>query len=387
MGACQGCSQCDPLANLYLATTRVTRRTTTDMPKLFRAGGKSRANHGSADPTGSTADPTVTLEMVAEHAGVSRSTVSQVLDASGDVPADLVERVISAAAELGYSLQQGSGSAAHRRSHSIALLIPETTGKFFADPYFASVIQGAAAFLEDTDYVLNLLVGSSTESDKILRHLQSDHVDGVLVISHRSDDGSYLRLGESMPVVFAGRPTGVGGDDAYYVDIDNVGAAAAATRHLIERGHTRIATIAGPENMVTSADRIAGWEAALAEAGLTPGPIESADFSPVGGVYAMRRLLKQEQPFDGIFIASSQMASGALTVLRDAGMSVPGDVGITTVDNDQFAINAEPPLTTMEQPTNLHGAKIAEMLLEIIEGRPVDRHTTIATTLVVRDSA
>jgi len=357
------------------------------MSKLFRAGGKSRASRGSTDPAGSTADPIVTLDMVAERAGVSRSTVSRVLDGADDVPADLVDRVISAAAELGYSPQRGGGNAAHRRSHSIALLIPETAGKFFADPYFASVIQGAAAFLEDTDYVLNLLVSSPSESEKILRHLHSGHVDGVLVVSHRSDDGSLLKLGESVPVVFAGRPTGVGADNANYVDVDNVGAAAAATRHLIERGRTRIATIAGPENMVTSADRIAGWEAALAEAGLTPGPIESADFSPVGGVYAMRRLLKQEQPFDGIFIASSQMASGALTVLRDAGMSVPGDVGITTVDNDQFAINAEPALTTMEQPTSLHGARIAEMLLDIIDGRTVDRHAMIATTLVVRDSA
>jgi LacI family transcriptional regulator len=101
----------------------------------------------------------------------------------------------------------------------------------------------------------------------------------------------------------------------------------------------------------------------------------------------MRRLLKQKESFDGIFIASSQMASGALTVLHEAGLKIPNDVGITTVDNDQFAINAEPPLTTMEQPTTLHGARIAEMLLDLIEGRPVDKHATIATTLVVRDSA
>jgi LacI family transcriptional regulator len=139
--------------------------------------------------------------------------------------------------------------------------------------------------------------------------------------------------------------------------------------------------------MVAAVDRVTGWRNAIEAAGLTPGPIESADFTPVGGVYAMRRLLKQEQTFDGIFVASSQMASGALTVLRDAGLKVPTDVGITTIDNDQFAINAEPPLTTMEQPTTLHGAKIAEMLIDIIEGRPVDKHATIATTLVVRDSA
>jgi LacI family transcriptional regulator len=332
-------------------------------------------------------DPTATLDMVATSAGVSRSTVQQVLDATGDVPANLVDRVTAAMADVGYVPDRAGRAVSGHRSYSIALLIPETASKFFADPYFAAVIQGAAAFIEDTDYVLNLLIGSPAESEKTLRYLQGGNVDGVLVISHHSDDSSYLLLSKSVPVVFAGRPTGLDGDDAYYVNVDNIGAGAMATRHLIERGHTRIATIAGPQNMVAAVDRVTGWRNAIEAAGLTPGPIESADFTPVGGVYAMRRLLKQEQTFDGIFVASSQMASGALTVLRDAGLKVPTDVGITTIDNDQFAINAEPPLTTMEQPTTLHGAKIAEMLIDIIEGRPVDKHATIATTLVVRDSA
>ncbi|WP_349898947.1 LacI family DNA-binding transcriptional regulator [Parafrigoribacterium soli] len=332
-------------------------------------------------------DPTATLEMVAERAGVSRSTVAQVLDASGEVPAVVVDRVTAAIAELGYVPDRGRSVSGKRRSYSIALVIPETASKFFADSYFPAVIQGAAAFLEDTDYVLNLLIGSPAESEKTMRYLQDGNVDGVLVISHHSDDSSYLLLSKSVPVVFAGRPTGIDSDEACYINVDNVGAGATATRHLIERGHTRIATIAGPQNMVAAVDRVTGWRTALETAGLTPGPIESADFTPVGGVYAMRRLLKQEVPFDGIFIASSQMASGALTVLRDAGLNVPTDVGITTVDNDQFAINAEPPLTTMEQPTTLHGARIAEMLIDVIEGRDVDKQATIATTLIVRDSA
>jgi LacI family transcriptional regulator len=101
----------------------------------------------------------------------------------------------------------------------------------------------------------------------------------------------------------------------------------------------------------------------------------------------MRRLLERGGDFDAVFVASAQMASGALGVLREAGLSVPSDLGMTTVDNDYFAINAVPPLTTVEQPTTRQGAKIAEMLVDLIEGRTIERHATIPTSLVIRDSA
>ncbi|WP_349898946.1 LacI family DNA-binding transcriptional regulator [Parafrigoribacterium soli] len=328
-----------------------------------------------------------TLEMVAARAGVSRSTVSRVVNSSPQVTADVVAIVNAAIAELGYVPNRAARSLASRRTYAIALVIPENTAKFFSDPYFAAVIQGAANFLGASDYVLNLLIGSPGDELKTLRYVERGNVDGALVLSHHSDDGSYLKLGSSMPVVFGGRPAGSDSDEAYYVDIDNVEAGTMATRHLIERGRSRIATIAGPQDMSAGTDRIAGWRSALTGAKLTPGPIEYGDFTPVGGADAMRRLLQQHASFDGLFVASAQMASGALGVLREAGLSVPADVGVTTVDNDYFAINAIPPLTTIEQPTQQQGAKMAEMLLDIIEGRPVDRHATIATTLVIRDSA
>lgn len=328
-----------------------------------------------------------TLEMVAARAGVSRSTVSRVVNSSPQVTADVVAIVNAAIAELGYVPNRAARSLASRRTYSIALVIPENTAKFFSDPYFAAVIQGAANFLSDSDYVLNLLIGSPGDELKTLRYVERGNVDGALVLSHHTDDGVYLKLGNSLPVVFGGRPTGAETDDAYYVDIDNIDAGTAATRHLIDRGRTRIATIAGPQDMSAGMDRIAGWRAALSDAGLEPGPIEVGDFTPTGGADAMRRLLERNEDFDGLFVASAQMASGALGVLREAGRSVPGDLGVATVDNDYFAINAVPPLTAIEQPTQQQGAKMAEMLLDIIEGRPVDKHATIATTLIVRDSA
>jgi LacI family transcriptional regulator len=325
--------------------------------------------------------------MVAARAGVSRSTVSRVVNNSPQVTPDVVAIVTTAIAELGYVPNRAARSLVSRRTQSIALVIPENTAKFFADPYFAAVIQGAAMFLAETEYTLTLLIGSPDDSNKVLRYLQGGNVDGALILSHHSDDGSYLHLAGSIPVVFGGRPMDTDDHDSYYVDIDNVDAASMATKHLIERGRTRIATIAGPQNMAAGLDRIEGWRAALDAAGLTPGPVEVGDFTPPGGADAMRRLLEHHADFDAVFVASAQMASGAIGVLREAGLSVPSDLGITTVDNDYFAINAVPPLTTVEQPTTQQGAKIAEMLVDLIEGRAVERHATIPTSLVIRDSA
>ncbi|MDQ1526129.1 MAG: hypothetical protein QOG18_742 [Microbacteriaceae bacterium] len=328
-----------------------------------------------------------TLEMVAARAGVSRSTVSRVVNNSPQVTPEVVAIVTSAIAELGYVPNRAARSLVSRRTQSIALVIPENTAKFFADPYFAAVIQGAAMFLAETEYTLTLLIGSPDDSTKVLRYLQGGNVDGALVLSHHSDDGAYLRLARSLPVVFGGRPMDNEYNDSFYVDSDNVDAAAMATRHLIERGRTRIATIAGPQDMAAGIDRLEGWRTTVEAAGLTPGPVEVGDFTPPGGADAMRRLLERDGDFDAVFVASAQMASGALGVLREAGLSVPSDLGITTVDNDYFAMNAVPPLTTVEQPTPRQGAKIAEMLVDLIEGRTIERHATIPTSLVIRDSA
>jgi LacI family transcriptional regulator len=325
--------------------------------------------------------------MVAARAGVSRSTVSRVVNNSPQVTPDVVAVVTSAIAELGYVPNRAARSLVSRRTQSIALVIPENTAKFFADPYFAAVIQGAAMFLADTEYTLTLLIGSPDDSNKVVRYLQGGNVDGALILSHHSDDGSYFELAGSIPIVFGGRPMDNDVRDSYYVDIDNVDAASMATRHLIERGRKRIATIAGPQNMAAGIDRIEGWRSTLDAAGLTPGPVEVGDFTPPGGAAAMRRLLEHRSDFDAVFVASAQMASGAIGVLREAGLTVPADLGITTIDNDYFAMNAVPPLTTVEQPTTQQGAKIAEMLVDLIEGRTIERHATIPTSLVIRESA
>jgi DNA-binding LacI/PurR family transcriptional regulator len=334
----------------------------------------------------STSPPAPTLEAVAALAGVSRSTVSRVVNASPRVTPDVIAAVNAAIEQLNYVPNRAARSLASRRTLTIALVIPENTAKFFADPYFASVIQGVAMYLSTTDYTLTLLIASEADPEKTRRYLQGGNVDGALILSHHSDDRSYVQLASALPVVFGGRPTGQTGSTTYIVDVDNTAAAERATQYLIDHGRTRVATIAGPQDMSAGIDRLDGWRKAVTGASLEAGLIEYSDFSSSGGAAAMERMLASGRKFDALFAASAQIASGALGVLKDHGLSVPRDVAIATIDNDYYAQNSTPPLTTIEQPTTEQGGKIAETLVRLIAGEEVDRLTIMPTRLIERES-
>jgi DNA-binding LacI/PurR family transcriptional regulator len=327
-----------------------------------------------------------TLEQVAKAAGVSRSTVSRVINDSPKVTPEALAAVRKAIDELGYVPNRAARILASRRSQSIALVIPENTARFFADPYFATVVQGIAMYLSDTDYTLSLLIAAENTGEKTRRYLQAGNVDGALVLSHHSDDRSYTELARSIPIVFGGRPMGYEDSKAYFVDVDNAAAARDVTNRLIAKGRRNIATVAGPADMSAGVDRVEGWRQALTEAGLTSDLVEHGDFSPAGGEAAMRRLLDRNVPIDGIFAANSLMAQGALKVLRAHGKSVPGDIGVVTFDNDYVTQSSSPPLTTVEQPTVEQGRRMVDVLLQLIDGGTVPQVTMMPTLIIERGS-
>jgi DNA-binding LacI/PurR family transcriptional regulator len=327
-----------------------------------------------------------TLEMVAARAGVSRSTVSRVVNSPSRVPERVVVAVRQAIEELGYVPNQAARSLASHRALTIALVIPQDTTRFFADPYYSSVVPGVTRYLSTTDYTLSLLISSEADAEKTRRYLLSGNVDGALVLSHHTQDRLYVEIARELPMIFGGRPTGYDGDHLHVVDIDNAAAASVATTRLAQAGRTRIAGIAGPQVIASAIDRLAGWRAGLAAAGQPDDLLEFSDWSVDGGADAARRLLDRGVAFDGLFAASAQIASGALEVLRERGLSVPRDVAVTTIDNDHYASEATPPLTTIEQPTVELGAAIAETLVRLIAGDPIPKLTILPTRLVERDS-
>lgn len=326
-----------------------------------------------------------TIEEVASAAGVSRSTVSRVVNGSTAVSPEALESVKRAIEELSYVPNRAARSLASRQTHAIALIVPEDTTRFFGDPFFASIVAGITGALRGSDYLLNLLIASDDPGDKMTSFVRNGGVDGALIVSHHTSDAFIDRVADAVPVVWGGRPVRIREGD-YVVDVDNVAGARTATRHLIETGRTRIATISGPMTMVSSVDRVQGFRGALADAGLSPFAEEAGDYSEASGADAARRILAEGRP-DAIFVASDLMARGAMTALRSAGIRVPEDVALVGFDDSSVALSTEPQLTTMRQPMYAQGEAMAGVLLSRLAGRDPAHTTILPTELVVRASS
>lgn len=333
-----------------------------------------------------TRKPKPTLELVAERAGVSRATVSRVVNGSDRVKPDAKKAVDLAIRELNYVPNRAARSLAQGRTNSIALVVPENTAKFFADPYFAKVVQGAAQHLAGTEFMLTLLLATESDPAKTTRYLQGGNVDGALVLSHHADDRSYADLGTLLPMVYGGRTMSDDQNDIYVVDIDNIAAARQATNVILGKGRTKLAMIAGPQDMGAGLDRLLGFKQALEHAGLEPVAIEAGDFTPASGHRIMQQLLAAGHPIDGLFAASAQMGFGALQALAEAGVQVPGEISVTAVDDDSFARSATPPLTTIAQNPERQGEIMAELLIKRIHGEQVPEWSIMETKLVLRGS-
>ena len=327
-----------------------------------------------------------TLEMVAAESGVSRSTVSRVVNGSPKVRPEVVETVNAAIERLNYIPNRAARSLASRQTYAIALLVPERVMTFFNDPFFASVVQGITAGLEDSDYILNLLVSSSDPARKTRRYLRGGNVDGAFVVSHHASDRDLADLCDIMPVVFGGRPALADRATCHYVDIDNVQGARTAVDYLIGAGRRRIATITGPGDMPAAVDRRTGWAAALAAASLPADALAAGDFTEAGGAAAMRHLLAARPDLDAVFVANDLMARGALRVLGEAGRTVPDDVAVVGYDDSPVATALRPALTTIAQPSELMGRRMAELLLSLLTGQDPEPTELLPTTLVLRET-
>ena len=329
-----------------------------------------------------------TLEQVAERAGVSRSTASRAINGGLRVSPEAMESVAAAVAELGYTPNRAARSLVTRRTESVALVVPEPDERVLSDPFFAGVLNGVATPLAQSDLQLLLIIARPGESERTARYLRAGHVDGAIVVSHHRDDAIDRALqGSGLPTVFIGRPL-AGGETAAVVDTDNVRGGRLATEHLIGLGRRRIGTVTGPADMSAGIDRLAGWRAALTEAGLPDDAVVHGDFTVDGGAVGVRELLERYPDLDAVFIASDLMAAGALPVLAELGRDVPGDVAVVGYDNSGLATTTKPNLTTVTQPVIAMARAAGEELVAQLQGREPRRAAQIfEPELVVRGSA
>ncbi len=340
------------------------------------------------------------LEEVAALAGVSRATVSRVVNGATTVDAAMRSRVDDAVRELGYQPNLSARALVRRRTDTLALVVSEPDVRVFGDPFFSGIIRGVTAEASAAGLqVVILLAQSDADLARVERYARSGAADGVLLISEHAglDPLPRAMVEAGMPVVIGGRPHDES-LDVLYVDNDNVHGGHLAARRLVEIGRRRIGTVAGPTDMTAGTDRLDGFRAELGER-FRPELVEHGEFTQSSGEAATERLLATAPDIDGIFAASDLMALGAIAALRRAGRRIPADVAVVGFDDIATAASASPPLTTVRQQTVLQGRAMVRLLLSHTRPdltlEPVDSipstqgrsQVLLPVELVVRDSA
>lgn len=330
----------------------------------------------------------LTLESVAELAGVSRSTVSRVINGQIGVRDDVRQRVWQIIEETGYQPNLAARALASNRSGIIGLVIPHAVSTLFSDPYFPRLIQGISLTCNANDLNLTLFLFHNEDEEEKLssRVVNAGFLDGVIIASSHSEDPLIPILVQAkMPLVVLGR------QDSYpqvsFVDVDNFNGAYAATSHLLRLGHRRVGHVGGPSKMVAGADRHAGYRQALMDKG-HPYDAElvfEGDFTEATGYVGMQRLLAARP--DAVVAGSDQIAFGAWRAIREAGLQVPQDIALTGFDDLLPPDTGRPRLTTIRQPVVRSGMEAVNMLIDIIDnGLTPPRRVILDTQLVIRES-
>ena len=319
-----------------------------------------------------------TMEDVARAAGLSRALVSLVMRGSDKVSDTSRERVLTAAAELGYRPNLAARHLASKRSLTIGLVLNDLHNPFFpevADGVHAAATEAGYRVLINSGYLRGALEREAVESFIYLG------VDGVLLAGARIGASDLEQLAARVPVTVIGRHLRSTSVDT--VNNDDLAGGRLATEHLIELGHQRIVHIDGGQG-AGSSQRRSGYSAAMRDHGLEPEVI-SAQFTEEAGLRAGRRLAGRPKPPEAIFVANDLAAVGVLGALADHGLRVPDDLSVVGYDNTSLAGIHHISLTSVDQDRHNMGRLAVEVLLERIGGgRRGAVHHVIAPSLVRR---
>lgn len=340
-----------------------------------------------------------TLEDVARVAGVSRATVSRVINGIRNVDPAIQEAVRQAVLSTGYAPNRAARALVTRRAETIALVVSGAGGesreeqqdfaaRVFADPFFGRVVSGVIGYLRPRSmHPVLMFAEDAATREQVVGYLRQGSADGALVVStHAEDPLPPMLASAGLPAVLFARPARP--VPLSYVDLAHQDGAKLAAEHLLGRGCRRIATITGPLDVPAGQERLTGFRDTMARHGRPYVPVAEGGFTQASGEEAMARLLDEHPGLDGVFAANDLMARGACLVLRDRGKRVPDEVAVVGFDDSSVATSGRPPLTTVRQPVEEMAGAMARLLQEHIEEDGREATSVIfEPTLVVRESA
>ena len=327
----------------------------------------------------------ITIADVAARAGVSKTTVSRVLNGKGELDLRTAERVRQVIAELGYVPSARAVGLARGRTRIVGMLVPSLTW-----PWMGEVLQGAVDVVESEGYGLLLFTFNRGEESmhQFASQVSAQSFDGLLVIEPEGTLTYIEQLhARGLPVVLiddrARRP------QFPSVATTNRAGGECAARHLLELGRRRPLVITGVERFGCTHERLDGFRDTYAEAGfeLDPRLVFEGDFTHASGRRGVQYALDQRLEFDAIFAHNDLSAGGAIQAVRETGRNVPNDVSVVGFDDIPYAEHTEPPLTTVHQPMRQMGQAAARMLMGYFGGTPLPAEPQVLpTTLIVRSS-
>lgn len=317
------------------------------------------------DSSSTSGGTTVTLQMVAQAAGVSASTVSRILNGTAVVSEEKKKAVDEAVAQLGFVPNPMARGLAGGRTLSVGVVT-----QAIDSPFYGVALRGIEDELDRAGYSPLFVSGhwNATEEARCIDMLRSRRVDGIIVLTGRLSDAALKQTAKALPVVATGRR--LKAPNLFSLDFDNFEGARQATEHLAGLGHQRIAFIAGNAEHPDANERLRGYQAGLQAAGIAFNPelVAAGLFHEESGMLATERLLDTRRRFTALFAANDQMALGACLALQRRSMRVPQDVSVMGFDDLSMSRYSIPPLSTVHHPAYELGQSAATAMLSLVKG-------------------
>ena len=333
----------------------------------------------------------VTSQDVADSAGVSRTTVSLVLnDVEGiHISPETRQKVRDAAEKLGYVPNATAQALATQRARAIGLVMTRSPHHIASDTFLPQILVGLLDVAKQHKLRLLIEAVDAEHQDRVYLELaRAKHIDGMILLTPRIDDIGLKKLENvDTPVVLIGNLVD---SDLCSVEVNNYFSGKKAVQYLLDLGHTNIACISNaPPSYKAATDRVQGYKDALIAAGINPDEdlIQHADFDPQSGFACMQALLNSGKEFTAVFVASDNVSMGAKSAVREAGLRIPDDISMIGFDDIPWAKYSDPPLTTIRLPAQKMASEACMLLLDLMEGLETDvQHLVLDTELVVRKS-